>query len=505
MSTEIELKYLILGQEIAEKISHLLHHENIAFSYQEKYLANCYYDTANLALRKLDMGLRTRTSDNKTEQTIKTAGVVIGGLHQRPEYNVDIESAFPELGLFPEEIWPDEKEVEWLQSQLIPLFNTNFTRKTWTITFDDAVLELAFDQGEITSKGRDLAISELEVELVSGNKTALFKFAPLLFKTCSLRAGTQSKAARGYRLFSNKEPNKNIDVQLDINEKSSCLAGHFMLGASHCLQQLQKTIEQYLTHKSLTKLADFVDVLALLRQGFWLFDEKLSPLNEAIRSELSHFMQLFAWVDNAIYLQELMNKTGNYRKKLEYSEQLIAQLKLENRRFPDHSMITELLQSERLNLLQLNLLSMVTAENPERYFVDELEEESMQEFSVKKLSENLTLLSQIMNEFSSDVEQCLSSRKQLHRSILTGHWLGCFFDENERNLFRTPWQDMQIGLSELQNLWVIKQQLEKIDAIDVDKARKVLAWQERKVENLLVALGHTKKAALSLAPYWFKH
>ena len=52
----------------------------------------------------MDMGLRIRSHNGHIEQTIKTAGVPIGGLHPRPEYNVDIHSAVPNLALFQQEI-----------------------------------------------------------------------------------------------------------------------------------------------------------------------------------------------------------------------------------------------------------------------------------------------------------------------------------------------------------------------------------------------------------------
>ena len=100
MTTEIELKYLVLGDNTVEKITELFHRENIQFSYQQKQLSNCYFDTPDLNLRQHDMGLRVRRNNNHIEQTIKTAGQVVGGLHSRPEYNVDIESEQPILRFF---------------------------------------------------------------------------------------------------------------------------------------------------------------------------------------------------------------------------------------------------------------------------------------------------------------------------------------------------------------------------------------------------------------------
>ncbi|HBF47976.1 MAG TPA: adenylate cyclase, partial [Shewanella frigidimarina] len=71
-----------------------------------KKLTNGYFDTDDLQLRRWDMGLRVRGFDNQLEQTIKTAGRVVGGIHSRPEYNVNIDQKTPILSRFPKEIWP---------------------------------------------------------------------------------------------------------------------------------------------------------------------------------------------------------------------------------------------------------------------------------------------------------------------------------------------------------------------------------------------------------------
>ncbi|MEW6990886.1 CYTH domain-containing protein [Colwelliaceae bacterium 6441] len=504
MSTEIELKYLTISEDVSNKVFTILKNRNLSFTHEVKKLSNCYYDTADLTLRHLDMGLRVRVSGEHIEQTIKTAGVVVGGLHQRPEYNVDIDVPFPQLDLFPDNIWANSESIVQIQPQLIPLFNTDFTRETWLVSVNDAVIELAFDQGIITSGGRSVNICELELELVSGDKQAIFTLAQCLFECLALRPGTQSKAARGYRLFFDKPVIEDTDVQLAITSNAQDVTSCFIDGINHGLQQLQSAMEQYLHFKSLSKLADFIDALALLRQGFWLFEEKLTERSLTIRNELSFFIQLFAWVDNAIYLKELMNKTGNYRKKLDYSDQLIEQLKLEKRRFPNQKMVSELLHSERFNQLQLTLLSILTTDNIGLYFVDN-KPLALRDFAKNKLSNSLALLTQALSSFSSsDAEQYLEQRKLLHRSLLTGYWFGCFFDAKKRSDFRLPWHDIQLGLRELQTLWVIKQQLEKLELINEPNNKKILSWQHSKVENLLLALTHSKNLALSLPAYWLE-
>ncbi|WP_206483720.1 CYTH domain-containing protein [Thalassotalea sp. G2M2-11] len=502
MTTEVELKYLVLNENVAQRIVELLNVHQLPFTHQVKQLSNCYYDTADLALRQLDMGLRIRIDGGAIEQTIKTAGQVVGGLHQRPEYNVAMTNAFPELSLFPDNIWPEVTKVDKLQAELIPLFNTDFTRELWQVSFADSEIELVFDQGEISSSGEQLAIFEIELELISGNRGDLFALAQLLFSTLSLRAGTESKAARGYQLFF-KQRRPSTTVSLDIQAASDNIQRYFLSGIDSCLQKLQQVIADYLQTKKLTKLAEFVDILSLLRHGFWLFEQHLTDNTQELRAEISHFIQLFAWVDNAIYLRELMNKTGNYRKKLEYSEQLIQRLKLEKSHFPDYLMVKQLLHSERFNQLQLSLLVLVVDGNSSNYFSQQASAGSVTEFAKTKLSDSLIALEkEVVKVDNLNAEQYLAQRKMLHRSLLTGHWFGELFNEQSRAEFRIPWLDIKMGLRELQSLWIIKQQLEKLDERNEPEIQKIIRWQQSKVENLLTALSHSKTAALALPAYW---
>ncbi len=210
MNTEIELKYLLSAtdvenEHVAEKITAMLVAQNVDFEYSEKLLANDYFDSENLDLRKMDIGLRIRSQAHQYEQTIKTAGKVISGLHQRPEYNVDIESNHLALALFPEHIWPENLDVNALQEKLQVIFTTNFTRQAWLISQDNSVIELALDRGSINtaSSQQALVISELEIELVKGEQKALFNLAEQLKAIVNIEPGNLSKAARGYALHKN--------------------------------------------------------------------------------------------------------------------------------------------------------------------------------------------------------------------------------------------------------------------------------------------------------------
>jgi triphosphatase len=212
MAIEKELKYLLSANqddngEIADKITSMLRKHNTTFILNKNQLNNDYFDNSNLALKKMDIGLRIREFGKEYEQTVKTAGKIDGCFHQRPEYNVAIKDNHLDLLLFPEHIWPVDVDVFELQQSLQVIFKTNFLRQTWVITQENSVIELAFDRGEIfiSEKNEILAINELEIELVSGDEQALFILANQLMEVVEMKPGKLSKAARGYALYDERE------------------------------------------------------------------------------------------------------------------------------------------------------------------------------------------------------------------------------------------------------------------------------------------------------------
>ena len=345
METEIELKYLIVDEQVVEKITNLLDAKKYHYEFEKNELKNCYFDTKELELRKHDCGLRVRSKNGQREQTIKMSGQALAGLHKRPEYNVNIDNNTPVLSLFPKDIWPENIQlVEW-QNNLMALFTTDFVRHMWTIQYQDSVIELAFDKGCISSSDRQVDICEIELELKSGIEYDLFSLAHQLMTVLLMRPGVYSKAARGYQLWHNIGPNLAIEdfPFIPALGKDTCPSA-FINGVTFCLTHLQKTIDVYFHQPSLHVLGQLNHTLQLLRHAFWLFEDFMTDDMIVIRKEISYFIKMFVWENNAKNLQELLVQSNSYPKQIEYNQKLIAQLKLEELRFPTVEHILELLQ-----------------------------------------------------------------------------------------------------------------------------------------------------------------
>ena len=528
MNTEIELKFLVLNsdapEQTADKITQLLQEKKHQFVCQKKELINSYFDTPDLRLRQLDMGLRVRASIDETnnkaiEQTIKTAGKVTGGLHQRPEYNVDIVNNFPDLALFPQEIWPDNENVEAVQNKLVSLFSTNFKRLIWLVQLGErdgqqSQVELVFDQGTIESNGRKETICEIELELVTGSIDDLLALAKVICFGVDVRPGIKSKAARGYALWHIGELPESAQINSELLSEDQDLSGlaliplnssknlnaAFITGIDFGLTQLQQLVDSYSEQPSLAILNKITEMLALLRQGFWLFEHCLDEKMKKLRNELSFFIKKLDWVEDACHLKDLTAKAGNYRAKLHYSDSLIAQLKSEKNNFPDSHQNIKLFHSARFNRLQLSLLEILLNKD-EVLCLDKLSEEflNVNYFSLSSLESSLKSLVDVMPKKTQlSAIQYILHHKLLIRTLLTGSWFGALYEKNNRLAFRNPWLDIKQGISELQTILLLKRQLLKLD----DRDEKLEKWLESKIEHLVSTLEQARVSAVSLIPYW---
>ncbi|SPW45837.1 putative adenylate cyclase [Escherichia coli] len=125
MAQEIELKFIVNHSAVEALRDHLNtlggeHHDPVQ-------LLNIYYETPDNWLRGHDMGLRIRGENGRYEMTMKVAGRVTGGLHQRPEYNVALSEPTLDLAQLPTGSL-DERRIA-RRSRLPawqPLFSTDF-------------------------------------------------------------------------------------------------------------------------------------------------------------------------------------------------------------------------------------------------------------------------------------------------------------------------------------------------------------------------------------------
>ena len=87
-----ELKLLVNGHAKLLLEQTYLPSINARTHTRQLHLFNQYFDTEDRQLSKHGIGFRIRSHEDNVEQTVKTAGSVVGGLHQRPEYNIPLQN-----------------------------------------------------------------------------------------------------------------------------------------------------------------------------------------------------------------------------------------------------------------------------------------------------------------------------------------------------------------------------------------------------------------------------
>ena len=164
---------------------------------RHQHLLSTYFDTADLALRRQGASLRVRDADGRLIQTLKTTDG--GDLLARGEWEDEVTENRPD----PLATQSGAQLPEGMADELGPLFVTEIDRRTIEIEPQPGTrIEAAIDTGEIRAidNGRSEKVSEIELELKTGNPAGVYDLALRLLETAPLRIDARSKSERGYRL-----------------------------------------------------------------------------------------------------------------------------------------------------------------------------------------------------------------------------------------------------------------------------------------------------------------
>jgi len=415
MTIEIEVKF-IATPEAAKNLSARLAgwpHQHTA----PLKLTNIYFETAESQLRRWDMGLRIRGFDDRYEMTLKAAGQTLGGLHQRPEYNVEIEKPDLALERLPAEIWPEGCDLTVLQQQLNPLFSTNFVREKWVVTYKGSEIEVALDQGEVCAGALSEPLCEIELELVSGERDDLLAFASELTDLGGLRLGSLSKAARGYAL-ARGNPARELRPLTVMKVKPKATVEEGMLAAfTLALSQWQYHEELWLRGNSAAQ-HEVRQALETLRQTFSLFG---SLVPRKASNELRHSL------------------TGLEEALLE------EQVQAESLCFSPLSLRT-----------QLALTNWIVTERW-RGFIDAKADAKLQG-SFKRFSDIM------LGRIAADLKETFASVRQmneyqdkltrLHRQLLAARLLAGAYDAAAVEAWMQSWEQLAQAIASGQEVWL---------------------------------------------------
>jgi inorganic triphosphatase YgiF len=184
-SAEIELKFLCEPADLAAVLSAAPSGETV-----EKDLVSTYFDTPQADLKAKRVSLRIREGGGKTIQTLKR-----GDGFAREEHEQAVDGALDLSMAALKEALPSSK-----RRALRPAFTVRVQRQQRTFDYEGATIEMAVDRGEVQAGDRRRAISEVELELKSGDCGPLFELARRLSRTAPLYLSFEGKSAQGQML-----------------------------------------------------------------------------------------------------------------------------------------------------------------------------------------------------------------------------------------------------------------------------------------------------------------
>ncbi|WP_117235739.1 inorganic triphosphatase [Vibrio maerlii] len=503
METEIELKFFVspeFSDVLKEKIA-----STKVLQHSCRELGNTYFDTPDNWLRQHDTGMRIRRFDDVFVQTVKTAGRVVAGLHQRPEFNAEHTSNEPLLSLHPSDIWPAGRDIETLQSELLPLFSTDFTREQWLIGMPDgSQVEVAFDQGTVSAQGKEDLICEVELELKSGQTDALFTLARLFSEDGGMRLGNLSKAARGYRLAQDYEGDKEHPLGLVECESDDTVELSFVRSLEFALSHWHHHEQIYAERDSVAALHEISHSISFIRQTLTIFGGIVPRRASAIvRQELKWLEEELSWLKTHDYLEDLLEDKGHVLRKLDARKWLVAELSVKKDELPDRESLLELISSARYTGLLLDLSRWILTRGWQPFLDEKAREKmsrSVKQFSAKQLDRTWAeLMEAFPPERALNRQEYIDQQYRLMRNLYTGVGFASLYDEEERISFRLPWADLLQGIDDLLMLNPLAELLDKLEG---DEQEQLKRWLSRQENSILHAMEQTRLIGVEAVPYW---
>jgi len=217
-ATEIELKLIVPSDRFADFNNAPIIAANARNKGTRKHLKAVYYDTPKHALRRSGLSFRVRQSGARFTQTVKAESA--NDPLRRGEWEAAVPSMAPDIALaLP--FLPEKLRADVARHPLEAVFTTDIRRHQRMVDLPSGTIEIAFDQGHLTSGDRSLPVSEIELELKSGSPSAIWELALRLAEHGSVKPSIRTKSARGFDLAADTPPRAPKPPKLRLNPSIS--------------------------------------------------------------------------------------------------------------------------------------------------------------------------------------------------------------------------------------------------------------------------------------------
>lgn len=271
MGSEVELKLSIDSNDALLLRSHPTIVTACIGKPVTRKIITIYYDTLDLKLLDAGISLRVRRMSGRWLQSVKAEGRSMAGLHQRMEWEDFIAAGHPDFTKILDpaliKLFVDKK----FRNELRPIFRTEVQRSEWQLAFDNGdKVELAFDLGQLVAGQNNEPISEIELELKSGNVGRLFDLALEMQKVIPISLENVSKAQHGYAYYRANPPNV-FNAHPSKLKRNADASSAFKKIAWECINHLQNNQDMVLHGTDVEGVHQMRVALRRLRSAFSLF------------------------------------------------------------------------------------------------------------------------------------------------------------------------------------------------------------------------------------------
>ncbi len=497
MSIELEMKLTAQPEQLSDIKIWLSEQLQLRGKWQQVPLINTYYDTENHRLREMKIGLRVRRSGERYIQTAKSEGRVVGGLSQRNESEVEIPNANLDLALVEDpylQILLEEAQEE--DGSFRALFRTDFDRKLALAELDDCQIEIAIDSGEISHKGENAAICEIELELIAGDPKGLFELSDQLINNFNLVLSSESKAERGYRLSCEESIYlKRLDV-VPLTAKSPAegafetIAHYGLAHWQHYIKLIKRdaTVEYYLQlNRALSYMQHMYSVFAPL-----IPRHSLSEVRADWREITHNFSKVQSIALQLNWLENAKLYGFEYDALKPLAIELLTKFEQESTNFTTYLSTA----SYNLKLLHFSrwLYSKEWRQDLKEAAKNRLQKEIFP-FAIKQLQHQMLDLSRHLKvKENLNDKDYLSFLPKLNRTLDIGLFFGSLFDSKKRVKFRQNWIDLVANIELFKQLDFVRISLENVQIQD--------ETLENTEQDILTALLELRQEAFEQNPYW---
>lgn len=163
-----------------------------------------YFDTPSLGLAGRKMAFRVRFEDKRAIATLKWNGTSDNGLHVRGELNIPVEETFhlqPNVEVFREsEIYEEIKRAVGSED-MVNIVDMDYVRREVKLDTGKSISVLSYDEGIISTASGQCPISEVEIELYSGDGDDMVSLGRQLECKYNLIPDDTSKLQKGLSLL----------------------------------------------------------------------------------------------------------------------------------------------------------------------------------------------------------------------------------------------------------------------------------------------------------------